>query len=144
MQKRDKKGISPLIATVLVIGLTVVMGAIVWIFLSTTIQQAGQKFCSAQHNAEIDFEVACERTDNDDAKVTINNVGKRSIAGFRFRADEGPTQTEAMEVVPAQEQTFTLTNLQVTTPQKITLFPVIIDEGKIYTCTDKKVEAQCS
>ncbi len=143
MQKGDKRGISPLIATVLVIGLTVVMGAIVWIFLSTTIKQSGQKFCSAQQNAEIDFEVECALVAGDSVKATIKNVGKISITGFRFRADGGQTLTDEMEVVPGQEQTFQLQGLGVQNPKKVTFFPVIIDEGKIFTCADRSVEAQC-
>ena len=147
MQKRNKRGISPLIATVLVIGLTIVMGAIVWVFLSTTIKQANQKFCSAQQNAEIEFEVTCKRLQiPDNVKVTIKNTGKVPLTGFRYRANDGATKTDGMEVNPGQERTFQLGNLLTSSAQvkAMTFFPVIIDEGKIYTCADRKVEAQCA
>jgi FlaG/FlaF family flagellin (archaellin) len=140
MKRVNKSGISPLIATVLVIGLTVVMAGIVWIFLSTTINQSGQKFCSAQQNAEIDFQVNCKQA-GAGLQVAIKNVGKIPVTGFRFRTDiDKKTKTDEMEVNPGQERVFSLA----TKGGTITLFPVIIDEGKIFTCTDRKVDAQCS
>ncbi len=149
MQKRSKKGISPLIATVLVIGLTVVMGAMVWVFLSTTVKQANQKFCSAQQNAEIEFEVTCKKLPStpNNVKATIKNVGKVPLTGFRYRANDDTTKTDEMEVNPGQERTFELGNLLTDASEAITsmtFFPVIMDEGKIYTCADRKVEAQCA
>ena len=140
MKRANKRGISPLIATVLVIGMTVVTAAIVWIFLSSTVQQSGQKFCSAQQNAQIEFQVDCKIPQNNKIQASIKNVGKIPITGFRFRTDQDTkTRTDEMEVNPGQERVFPL-NIQGT---KLTLFPVIIDESKIYTCTDRKVDAAC-
>lgn len=140
MKRVNKRGISPLIATVLVIGMTVVTAAIVWIFLSSTVQQSGQKFCSAAQNANIEFQVDCKTILNTGLQASIKNVGKIPITGFRFRTDtDTKTRTDEMEVNPGQERVFPL-NIKGST---LTLFPVIIDESKIYTCTDRKVDAAC-
>ena len=140
MKRVNKRGISPLNATVLVIGMTVVTAAMVWIFLSSTVQQSSQKFCTAQQNAQIEFNVDCKGNTEQSLQVAIKNVGKIPITGFRFRTDVATaTKTDEMEVNPGQERTFPL-NVK---GNKITLFPVIISEGKIYTCTDRKVDAAC-
>ncbi len=142
--KREKRGISPLIATVILVGLTVTIGALLWIFLSKEAKLIGEKEgakCSAQQAAEIDFTITkCVKGSNS-VDLSIQNTGKVSITSFRYKVDDLPTATmSSLDLTPGDEITTGVTDVG----DKITLFPIVVQDGKVITCTDKLVQASCT
>lgn len=97
-----KKGISPLIATVLIIGFTVALAAIIMTW-GTTFSKGMQKASEEQANIEmicsnnqqVNFliDAACyvEDTALDTIKITIDNRGTKSLKNMTLRLFTSPT-----------------------------------------------------
>lgn len=141
--KNDKRGISPLIATVILVGLVIVIASLLWLFLAKEVRLLGEKQgakCSAQQAAEIDFQVTkCSEESSGVTTLAIKNTGKTTITGFRVRLGDNPTTTINPDINPGEEKT---TNLQATGGE-VVLFPVVVEEGNVITCSEKLVEADC-
>ena len=85
-----KKGISPLIATVLIIRFTIVLAAFVFIWGTDLFQKVQE-----QTSSDIEVKTYCMQSINPILKdvgytsnrieATIDNTGKESILGFRYR-----------------------------------------------------------
>ncbi len=145
--KQNKRGISPLIATVILIGATIVIAALLWIFLSKEVKLFSDKQgvkCTAQQMAEIEVVVSkCKSSGiGSDFKtiISIQNAGKTDIAGFRIKADDNPSFASEMDLNPGENKDKTLSGKI----SKLTLFPIVIKDGKVVTCAEKLVEVTCS
>ncbi len=98
--KINKKGISPLIATVLLIGFTIVLAALVitWggeLFRKTT-KNTGETYdfsllCTTKYN----LEYSAKRLQNNQIEVTAKNNNEYNIYGFLFivRSADGKAET---------------------------------------------------
>ncbi len=147
----NKKGITPLIATVLVIGFVVVLGVLFWVFASEQVeqftskdaaQQAGQAVCAT----DVSYTVASCSASAGSVSITVNNGGDMPITAVRLRVSgnyPGPDSNEAMtesplvedEVRPGQEKTITK-SIVVEDPTTVELLPVILYGGQPVTCVD--------
>lgn len=114
----NKKGISPLIATVLIIGFTVALAALIFTwgadFVKKTTEETSSKTTSALKCAnELNFEI----TDYDCASgsLKLDNRGKIDIKSLLFRVHKGETVTNdattgASGVGKYEVKSFTLTS----------------------------------
>ena len=95
-----KKGISPLIATVLLIGFAVALAAVVMTwgldFIRQTTENVGKETDKALQCTKLDFEIST--VDCTTNKATIANNGEINISAMTFRVDQGG------DITPTRQQ----------------------------------------
>jgi|SRR3989344_1898561 len=149
----NKRGITPLIATVLIVGLTIAIAAGVFIFLRGTIDVIGDKgdiqFTSTEEQ-NVNFEVtSCGPNDGEAGvlDITIQNTGNEKIDCF-WVADKSPgsstpkaTKLSVFNLKEGKEDTLSLNDYNGVT--EIDLYPCLIESNKVKTGS-RAVTATCS
>ena len=152
-----KKGISPLIATVLIIGFTIVLAALVmqWgsglfekIKTETGVSSEINIICSSKLT---NLGITSAKYD-DTAKTiaaTIDNSNEQEITGFLFRIHVGDSVTTSEQKADADKlgafavKTYTIstTGLTITTTEdKLGVMPIVTaTDGSTHTCTNEKL-----
>ena len=143
---RSKKGISPLIATVLLIGFTVALGVLTYLWLSGTLSlqaKKGDVQCGPDDIAELQFTVPSCTLNNDEVTLQVSNQGKKRIDGFWVAMKNGPTPLEVHNIKPGSEEKIGLKGAPQGL-QSVELIPVIIEDSVVKTCASNSVKVQCS
>jgi len=150
MSKRgkSKKGVSPVIATVLLIGMVVVLGLIVFIWFRGSIKEYGEKFGE-------NIELACGKVeieaDYSGSTLSISNLGNTPIYDFSVKQKKtGGYETDDLsdlagggwnEVGLGQGGTFEGT-VSFSGVDEIILIPVLLgksgNEQVTHTCDEEK------
>ena len=151
-----KKGISPLIATVLIIGFTIILAAMVFQWGGDLFKQV-QEETGAASEAKItctsgltNLDVSATTDASGAIAVTLDNKNSVDVTGFRVRAYEADGSVASGEsaavLVAYGIQTFTLGTDVTMVPvivsaAQIGIFPKItLDNGDVATCeTEIKV-----
>ncbi|MEK6948033.1 MAG: archaellin/type IV pilin N-terminal domain-containing protein [Nanoarchaeota archaeon] len=151
---RNKKGISPLIATVLLIGFTVALGVLTYLWLSGTLSlqaKKGEVQCGPNDIAELEFSVpSCTLNNNHELTLQVSNQGKKRIDGFWIAMENGPTPLLPNNVKPGNEEKIGLSgapDIQQDDDNNaldVELIPVIIENSVVKTCASNSVKVQCS
>lgn len=128
---KSKKGISPLIATVLIIGFTIVLGALVitWgtKFFRTTVEDTEKSAAFSLACTSLNFEGTAKINANS-LEVTLSNSNERTIEGFYFVAKGGSTPgTDTYSTDPSL-----ITGSGIITP---TTALTAFETSKLYTLT---------
>jgi|SRR3989344_2057415 len=137
----NKRGISPLIATVLIVGMTIAIAATVFIFLkgqTELVAKKGDTKFSAQEEATVDFEVL-DCKDNAQLEIIIKNTGKSKIDCFWVAGSA--TKLSVFNMKEGEEDTLKLNGVDPSDNQ-ISLYPCLIEKNKVKTGT-KAVSATC-
>ena len=153
----SKKGISPLIATVLIIGFTIILAAMVFQWGGDLFKQVQEETGAASEAkinctsglTNLDVEVETDAVSGD-LVVTLDNKNAVDVTGFRVRAyqSDGVVPGDSTAVLVAYGiQTFTLGTAELimgsaTSPaynpgnvEQVGIFPMItLDNGDIATC----------
>lgn len=146
----NKKGISPLIATVLIIGFTVALAAVIMVWGQGFIKGMTEKaeatstletICAT--DVAVDVTNACiTGTTGGTVTLTIANNGARALEGLAVRAYRSASDLESVAVLEtdlplaaAGADTFTvyLTG-EASTVRQVEVVPTIEVEGKEHTC----------
>ena len=147
-EKRGKKALSPIIATVLLIAITVVIATIIYIWATSWIKEVVEKEVLGETKTT---DKLCDELNLDvdivGNEITINNNGNVPIYGVKIkkqttgdsdileREDAGFTGISA-----GGTQTKTLSNLG--DYEKITIIPILLgradNEEKEYTCKESQ------
>ena len=148
--KRSKKAVSPVIATVLLIGMVVVMGAILFLWLRGFTQEAVTKF-----DKNVDLvcnDVQFQASYSSDGTLGISNVGNVPIYDIKVKVSDGGN-FETMDIKELSEnwkssglnpgRTFSgNVNSYVVGAKSITLIPVLIGSSasgeKSFTCDEAR------
>ncbi len=146
-----KKGISPLIATVLTIGFVIVLAVLFWQFASEQVeevmdkeaaQQAGQVVCAK----DVSYAVPSCSFDGTSVFVTISNDGDVPITAARLRVSgqlDGQPQVQAPlvedEVQPGQEKTLVKSIVLQDPVTTVEVMPVVIYGGNAITCPEQAI-----
>ena len=143
-----KRGISPLIATVLIVGFTIALAAIIISWGQTftrQIQQDTETWANEQIVCvtEVVFDVsnACDNGTNS-VKVTVKNDGSKGIDSFLARSYRAPDDVEqdtltfatggnGLAAFDIENNVITVTSEPITL---VELIPVVTIEGKSVTC----------
>ncbi len=146
--KRNKKGVSPLIATVLLIGFTIALAVLIWTFWGNIIKQQAEK-TGAQTLGEFDcaskvsFRVKDVCYETNKLVFDLENTGSTTIDSFSMSiTGSSDTVLEKLNIVIKEgeaKQTRLSYDANVGTLEEIIVFPVIIREGAPTTCTEKTV-----
>ena len=144
-----KKGVSPLIATVLLIGFTIVIVTTVTLWNKTYVTELKQKqgsISSSKLDCLTDIAVTIKdlRISGSSFEVDVENL-KQNVDSFLFivRGDKGQDSVEVLQSLSASEIK-TLTGefniLQVGNPEAVDVIPkVFIGPGSYEPCSSKKV-----
>ena len=142
---RTKKAISPLIATVLIIGLTIIIFSFAMIWQQGIIQELieGPALKSAEC-ARLDFKIhsACKTTNS--IIIHLENIESEEIAGFEFRL-QGDASTQMAPSPPfktyrvAEEHSITIPYLNSLIGQlnEVEVIPKIKLKDQSPLCTDQ-------
>ncbi len=138
----NKKGISPLIATVLLIGFTVALAAVVITWGSGFVQRIttgteDRTTRTVTCTSDVNFEIT--KVDCNTKAVTITNTGDFPILGFTFRFfNSGGDYLGMTNGDGANKFEVKIINLQniPSTTSKVEALSTIILEGQNVTCKD--------
>lgn len=145
----NKRGVSPLIATVLIIGFVVALGVIVTLFLKSQVESILEKQpdCGPADVLNTDLSVTCEQIADNECKVTFINNGGDKIDLARVVIDEESPPATFINVDSGEEFSVTY-QIGCSSGTNIRAFPgkVVEEEGgaKAVLCTDLEVSASCS
>ncbi len=132
--KKDKRGISPLIATVLIIGFTIAIAALVFVFFKEQIDltaKKGENKFNANEEAGVQFEVLSCVSINNKLDLTLSNTGQMRIDCFWVAPKGQTTQLTAFNLKPAQQELLSLKMSN--TVDDVEIFPCLIQKNKIKT-----------
>lgn len=144
MRFYNKKGISPLIATVLLIGFTVALGVLFYLWLSGTISlqaKKGEVQCGPDDITGLDFTVPSCTYSSGELKFMVNNQGSKRIDGFWVSMDNGLTPLDVHNVNPGKEETIGLRSENPVS--EVELIPVVIEDSNVKTCSSNSVKVKC-
>lgn len=139
-----KKGISPLIATVLIIGLVIVIASIIMIFGKEFVEKSTQRVdVQAEEKTicleDVSFEIrsACYLNPSR-LKVLVFNTGKKDIKKFYTRFYESPTSVlESEKKYTIKAGSVGTLQFDVTSPniKQVQMFPSVRHEFKTLVCS---------
>lgn len=147
---RNKRGISPLIATVLLIGLVVVLGLIFFLFVKKQISAQTEKVdCGAQEQITVDVTAECKKS-GEQTTVKLINLGKETIDGLRIVCTQanGELTSPPPTLINCKEGEDCPVGYNLGC-ENIEVLPGIVKEDdkgnpKFVLCIDKSIQVQCS
>lgn len=147
--KMNKKGISPLIATVLIVGFTIALAGVAYIFLSDTIKEQIDKQGAESEGkskcigVDVSF-VECSATTK---IVKFKNGGKEGVAGFTFRLKQG-TEPNIKYVTKQLQESIEAGDEREYEPDGLDkegeAIPLVPAKGYAYPCADKIITFSCT
>ena len=162
MFKKNKKGISPLIATVLIIGFTIVLAALVitWgtkLFKSTVSETESTSKFNLACTAGLNLELTPKKVDANNMELTMrNNNQDRAIDDFQIIVYDSDGKVEKileanlvasgdepkkLEFPVPKKYTAKTVAADVTKTTKIEVYPVFVIDGQTKAC-QSPVEAK--
>ncbi len=155
MRSNNKKGISPIIATVILVGLVVILGLAFFLFARNQIAAQTEKIeCGSQEEFSIDISASCSIINNPSGgkatSVVLSNKGSDTIDGMRIICTHqdppgGATSPPATPLNCKTGEDCTVDyNYECDT---VEVLPGVVkendDKTKFVLCTDKSVTVQC-
>ena len=155
----EKRGISPLIATVLLIGFTITIAAILMIWGGNLVKERAEKISArteAQTSCTAKVEIGlnsakCTTEDNKDivkdiVKISVENKGSDTINAFRARINyDGDSETTTTyNLLNPTSQTSLKVEYDTSKgmPKSVIIFPVLNKQSLSYTCSEKSKEIE--
>lgn len=136
-----KRGVSPLIATVLLIGFTVIIAASVWFWYGRIVTDQFMKqgaLADIKTDCLSEIELQVLSVDKTTGNIEIKNTGTNLFNGVRILIDDGTkVLSEKEPFQPGQQKTIPVTISN--DAKSITVMPMIVRQGVAGTCSDKKV-----
>ena len=140
-----KRGISPLIATVLLIGFTVIIAVSIWLWYGRIVTDQFMKqgaIAQIKSDCFSEIELQVLSVDASTGNIEIKNSGNKIFNGVRVLIDEQTPLSEKESFQPGEQKTITVTGINAN--NKVTVMPMIVRQGVPGTCSDKKVTYQVS
>src|SRR3989344_3325796 len=149
----NKRGISPLIATVLIIGFTIALAAVIISWGQTFTRQIQQETETSSNEqiacaTEVVFDVTngCQIVAGNQVKVIVKNDGSRIIDSFLIRSYQAADNVAQNSLsfatngngIPAfgiESETYSPSYTLVGSTKMVELIPVVTIEGKQVTCS---------
>ena len=141
-----KRGISPLLATVLIVGFTVAIAALIFLFLKGQVELTGKKGdikFSANEEAQIQFQInECKSQENNNLLLKFENTGNHRIDCFWIAPENKVTKLTALNMKEGDEKSLELTGSGGDTVSTVEIFPCLIEKDKVKTGSIS-VKAEC-
>lgn len=142
-----KRGVSPLIATVLLIGFAVIVAAAVWMWYGNIVKgqfmkQGALSEIESACLSDIDLQVVSASKSGTDITIDIKNSGNKIFNGIRVIVNGGEDVLSEKETFkPTEQKSLTVkTSKAGIIPKDITVMPMIVRQGVPGTCSDKGVK----
>jgi|SRR3989344_4963824 len=151
----EKRGISPLIATVLIIGFTIVLAATIFQWGGSLVEklkgqsEEGLTKITCATDVNIDIKQACDMINS--VLLTVDNKGNIPVKGLTVRLIGEKTdvqKVENSEIDPFGAKKISATipfDMRSSRPTKVEVFPRILVDGKEQTCESeiKDINSGC-
>ncbi len=124
----SKKGLSEIVATLIIILVTLVAVGIIWAVISNVINSGTQQIALNQYNVDLQITKAQVSPDNTSLLVYVKNAGQGDFTGMDF-VFNNRTSSQVIRVnstiVPLQEKSFSFTfsDINITNLQTISVAP---------------------
>ena len=141
-----KRGISPLIATVLLIGFAVIVAVTVWMWYGNIIQgqfmkQGAISEIETACLSDIELQVTDASKSGTSISIDIKNSGNKIFNGVRVIVNGGEDVLSEKETFkPTEQKSITVNAKEGTTPDFIEVMPMIVRQGVPGTCSEKGVK----
>lgn len=140
----NKRGISPLIATVLLIGFAVIIAVSVWMWYGNILQgqfmkQGALSDIQSDCLSEIKLDVVSASKSGNIVTIDIKNSGNKLFNGVRVLVNGGVDVLREKETFkPGEQKTIEVTATQ--DPEYIEVMPMIVRQGVPGTCSEQGVK----
>ena len=128
----NKRGVSPLIATVLIVGITIAIAVSVFLFLkgqTELVAKKGDVKFTANEEVGVNFEVVTCGSSAGNLDIKIHNTGTEDISCFWVAPESGDTKLSVFNMKPGKEDTLTVTGVS----GNVDLYPCLIEKNKVKT-----------
>ncbi len=148
---QNKKGISPLIATVLLIGFAIAIAILIWMWYGNIVNERTAKI-SAQGNGEIicssqiNYNIKSVCISDDNIIVKIENKGA-DINNFKITLTGDSSKIDTINVGTSIAKTQTkeisayMNTIKIGAVKKVSIIPVVNIQGLDSACLQKKQES---
>lgn len=150
----NKKGISPLIGTVLLVAITIAMILLIMPWITRTIKTQQERSTEALTQMDcvdkLDFDLLVGSTDN---KITVDNTGQADIWQLTFRTYDAtgklistvkdPATMAATAKVAKYTTVLSAVICDPTSVDKVEAIAVIKSGDNVITCSDSPREVYC-
>jgi len=139
-----KRGISPLIATVLLIGFAVIIAVSVWLWYSNIVtsqfmKQGALSQIQTDCLSDIELQVINAGISGTNINIEIKNSGNKLFNGVRILINDGEKVDSIKEMFnPSDQKTISVPTI--TGAESVSVMPMIVRQGVPGTCADKKVK----
>ena len=155
LKRLNKKGISPLIATVLLIGATVGIFLIVFTLIRGVTVGSIEKSTSCGTEEAVALDIAAEyqctnKNGEDVVEITVTNNGQVKVEGYLFvfyKGDQGKAVPPTLNPAKPGQQSINdiaIADAANDCPDRIEVYPGVVkeakDQAKFLVCKDKKIE----
>ncbi|MEA3378541.1 MAG: archaellin/type IV pilin N-terminal domain-containing protein [Nanoarchaeota archaeon] len=142
----NKKGVSPVIAFILLLSLAVTLGLLITYWSKESAETQVDTILTPISNAAECEQINININNYDTCLLKIYNAGTRTIEQLEINVlpliPENPNPIVIQE--PILPQTWMETNLQLKTGSNVEIFPFLMLEGKLVKCQKNKVfEIDC-
>mgnify|MGYP001590394493 CR=1 FL=1 len=131
--KKDKRGITPVIATVLLIGVVIVMAVIVFIWLRSLTKESSEKFGQNTQLVCSDVRFSADYS-SFDGVISISNDGNVPIRNFLIKekgfGDTSSFKTAIDGVPVGQARDIDVSGKDFSTYETLTVIPVLLANSK--------------
>ncbi len=150
MRLTQKRGLSPVVASVLLIGVALVLATIIFLWARNVVKEKETKFGEPVEKSceNIDFSAEV-RLSGADVTVSINNKGNVAIYGIEIRREIGGsvekigrgTSDDGITVGGSGSMDVELDEVELEKNEKVIVVPIILGETeqykKPYTCSEE-------
>ena len=145
----SKRGISPLLATVLIVGFTVAIAALIFLFLKGQVELTGKKGeikFTPNEEAQVQFQITECKVDGSNLNLKFENSGSNRIDCFWIAPENHETKLTVLNMKEGDEKELTLAGYTINdeTPiSSVEAYPCLIEKDKVKTGSSS-VKASCS
>ena len=149
--KKTKKGISPLIATVLLVGFVIAIAALLWMWWGNIVKEQAEKTAAQSQgkmvcSSEVGFSVtdaSCYNSTH--ILLYLENKGITKIDDFRIQisgANQQGTVTlsDSLEKTESKQTSVPANQSSFGAITKVTVMPIVIRQSSPITCKDQAIE----
>ena len=138
-----KKGISPVVASILLVVIVLVLAIIIWLWISAFFQEKAEKFGKSEDQAC--EEVVLEATYNSDDSLDIINRGNIPVYSLRIEViEKGSSEVKEYDHSDArlnEGESIRLENIGAGGKEKLNIIPVLLGKSKgikkTFICDEK-------
>ena len=145
IRKISKKGISPVIATVLLVAIAIIVVTIIWFWASRSVKDVGSKFETPLNQAcqELNLDVSISGSDinivNSESQFSLEKIVLKDDSGSLYECSMNP-------IAPGDSSSITLSDCSdngnsASGKTIVSVIPVLKgDNEELYNCDNNEVE----